>query len=113
MEPNRFDDLSRSLAERTSRRLALRQVGGSGLAAGILAAVGLRKAAAADGDSTCKLTLTARVASGPDATTAFDGALSLTITESGAIDKASLKTADGKRHAVVGQVTGRTVNLRV
>ena len=43
MDGQRFDDLSRALAARGSRRQALRRLGG-GLAGGALAALGLRTA---------------------------------------------------------------------
>lgn len=51
MEPQRFDTLTKSLSTRLSRRSAMRR-GGAGLAATVLAAVGLRSVAAgqASGD---------------------------------------------------------------
>ncbi len=50
MDHNRFDDLTRALAQGTSRRQALRLLGGS-LAGGLLAALGVGQVAAED---TCK-----------------------------------------------------------
>jgi hypothetical protein len=114
MDGNRFDALSRSLAETTSRRQTLRRFGAGGIGASLLGFAGLRNAAAQDNeDKTCKLQLVATVAVGPDKDDVFEGELTMVISPEGAIDDGSLKTNDGDEYELVGQATGRALNLRI
>jgi hypothetical protein len=112
MDAGRFDALSRSIAARSSRRNALKGLGGAGLSGGLLATFGLRSVRAANGDP-CSYGFSAVVAAGPDEETTYEGELSFTIGPDGAIDEGSLKTEDGKTHKLVGQANGRALNLRI
>ena len=110
MDAGRFDALSRSLANRHSRRAAVRGLGAGGLA-GIFAKFGLEHADAAT--STCSLHIFAKTSAGPHKGTTYTGDLTLKIDEKGAIDSGSFDTDDGKSHSLVGQATGRAINLRI
>ncbi|MGI8477115.1 MAG: hypothetical protein ACR2OO_12180 [Thermomicrobiales bacterium] len=114
MDPTRFDAMSRSFAERSTRRAAIRGLGGGGLAAGLLAVVGLRSSdALAATTTTCDLAFTGTVAAGVDDKTAIPSALSLPIGADGAIDAGTLTLGQGGKLAVVGQAVGRALSLRV
>jgi hypothetical protein len=107
MDAGRFDALSKSLAGRRSRR----SFGAAGIAAGLFAALGGESARAAT--STCSLRITATTAVGPNTNTTYAGTLSMTINEQGAIDTGSFDTDDGASYPLVGQATGRALNLRI
>lgn len=111
MDAGRFDALSRSFAERRTRRSALRGLGAGGLAAGIAAAFGGERALAASG--TCALKIVAKTAAGPHKDAAYAGTLNLTIGDNGAIDSGSFARDDGSSAKLVGQATGRALNLRI
>jgi hypothetical protein len=114
MDGDRFDAISRSFAERASRRGALRRLGGGGLGAALLGAVGVRAATAqGDEEKTCELTLVATIAVGPDTDDVYEGKLTMVIGPDGAIDDGSLETEDGNTYDLVGQATGRALNLRI
>src|SRR5262245_1935563 len=104
MDGDRFDAMSRSLAERASRRGALRRLGGGGLGATLLGIAGVR-ATAAQGDEakTCELTLVATVAVGSNKDDVYEGKLTMAIGADGAVDDGSLATVDGKQYDLVGQ----------
>ncbi|MER3485630.1 MAG: hypothetical protein C4345_06355, partial [Chloroflexota bacterium] len=112
MDGDRFDRLSRSLAERSSRRQAIRRLGAGGVAGGVLSALGFR-AAQAQEIRTCRLELEATVAIGPNRRTIYAGELTLEIDPEGAIDQGTLVTEDGDTYDLVGQATGRALNLRI
>ncbi|MGH2551522.1 MAG: hypothetical protein ACRDHN_19210, partial [Thermomicrobiales bacterium] len=105
MDASRFDALTRSLTRRRSRRA----VAAGGLAAG-LAALGLERAAA---QKACALQIQFTTVTGPDQNTIFAGTLNLSIGDDGAVDDGSFDTADGVSRPLVGQVTGRAMNLRI
>lgn len=107
MDAGRFDALSKSLASRRSRR----SLGAGGLAAGILAAFGVEHASAATSD--CSLHIFAKTSAGPHKGTTYTGDLNLKINEKGAIDSGTFDTDDGASHKLVGQATGRAINLRI
>jgi len=111
MDAGRFDSLSRSFATRSSRRAALRGLGAGGLAAGVFAALGGDHAPAASG--TCALKIFAKTSAGPHKDTTYAGTLTFTIGDNGAIDSGSFDVADGSHLKLVGQATGRALNLRV
>jgi len=111
MDAGRFDSLSRSFATRSSRRAALRGLGAGGLAAGVFAALGGDHASAASG--TCALKIFAKTSAGPHKDTTYAGTLTFTIGDNGAIDSGSFDVADGSHLKLVGQATGRALNLRV
>jgi hypothetical protein len=116
MDGNRFDAFSRSLADRSSRRGALRRLGGGGLGAALLGMTGMRAAAQDDEDdeeTTCRLVLVATVAVGPNKDTVYEGDLEMVIGDNGAIDEGTLTTKDGDEYELVGQATGRAINLRI
>jgi hypothetical protein len=111
MDAGRFDAFSRSLANRRSRRSALRGLGAGGLAAGLLTALGVERASAASG--TCALTIFAQTSAGPHKNKTYSGTLNLQIGDNGAIDQGNFTTDDGQSHPLVGQATGRALNLRI
>ena len=96
MDQQRFDRLSRSMAARTTRRQAVRQVGAGGLLGGIGAVFGAKALAAQGAVQTCALPIYAEVYVGPYLGTVYEGTLSLDISEEGAIDSGFLETLDGR-----------------
>lgn len=114
MDGDRFDKLSRSIAERSTRRQALLRIGGGGLAASLFGFMGAREVEAQDTETkTCRLELTAHWATGPDkGQDDLVGELTLKIsTADGAIDDGTFKTKDGATYDVVGQATGRALSM--
>ncbi|MFL5760007.1 MAG: hypothetical protein ACJ789_09720 [Thermomicrobiales bacterium] len=113
MDGDRFDRISRSIAERSTRRQALVRLGGGGFAASLLGLAGVRATTAQDDEiKTCHLTLSARFAVGPDKGKDLKGDLTLKIGAlDGAIDDGSFKDKGGATYDVVGQATGRALNL--
>ncbi len=118
MDPNRFDALTRRTATASTRRDAIRAFAGGGL----LAAIGLKAVPAAAQD-TCTLDWTGNVRLGPDAGVMIvpgaaqpgelKGTMSLSFGGDGAIDQGQLQLPDGTTMTVVGQATGRALNLRL
>lgn len=119
MDGNRFDTISRAIAARNTRRDALRQVGAGGFLAAIAGAFGIGRLHAAaqevdiSDDDVCTLPFTAEVATGPDQGDVYEGELSFRIGRGGTIDQGVLRTDDGDEYDVVGQTTGRAINLRI
>src|SRR4051794_21632785 len=114
MDGDRFDKLSRSIAERSTRRQALLRFGGGGVAASLFGLLGVREVEAQDTQTkTCRLQLTAHWATGPDkGQDDLDGDLTLKIgTTDGAIAGGSFKTKSGTTYDVVGQATGRALSM--
>jgi hypothetical protein len=117
MESNHFDKLSKTLANRSSRRTAIRRAGVGGFAAALLGSAGTRRGAAQEATPTtgaghiCIASFEATVRQGPDAETSYAGTLALGIGPSGAIDEGVLVTDDGASIAVVGQANGHAINL--
>jgi hypothetical protein len=122
MDPRQFDALSRTLAQGASRRQTLTRVGAAGLLAGLAAALGRGRSEAlpAVQGETCRLDIVATVRLGPNATERMQtdtpgelrGELDFTLDPDGAIDAGSLRLDDGPQLPVVGQATGRAINLR-
>lgn len=113
MDQNRFDGLSRSLARRTSRRKAVRQLGAGGVAGGIGAMLGAGVLRAQDTAHTCELPIYAEVYVGPYLGTVYEGTLSLDIGGDGAIDSGVFTTLDGAVYPLVGEAEGRALDLRI
>ena len=111
MDAGRFDALSRSIAARSSRRSALRRLGAGGLAAGVFGVFGAQRAPAASGS--CELSIFAKTSAGPSKNVAYTGTLRLEIGDDGAIDAGSFDLDNGASLPLVGQATGRALNLRV
>src|SRR5918996_3085056 len=122
MDPQQFDALSRTLAHSSSRRRAIARVGGAGLLAGLATAFGRGRSEAlpvAQGE-TCRLAVVATVRLGPDATERMQtdvpgelrGEISFALGRDGAIDAGRLLLDGGPEVPVVGQATGRALNLR-
>jgi hypothetical protein len=61
----------------------------------------------------CSLTFTARTEIGPNADLAYQGTLSIAIQTDGAVNEGTLQTSNGANFPVVGQISGRSVRLRV
>jgi hypothetical protein len=114
MDDRRFDVLTKVFGRGLTRRRAIGRLAGGGLAATALAAAGSRApsaAAAQEGtDQTCILPFEATVRQGPSAGQDFSGTLAIKIGASGEIETGVL-VHDGTGIPVVGQITGRAVNL--
>jgi hypothetical protein len=118
MDGNRFDSISRAIAIRSNRRQAIRQVGAGGALAAVAGVLGLGRlsAAAQDDDiaaDTCTLQFRADTAVGPEKGDLYEGEIELEIGETGAIDNGLLRTKEGDEYELVGQATGRAINLRI
>jgi len=111
MDPNRFDALSRSMATRSNRRSAVRGISAGGIAAGLLTTLGLGRIRAAD--QACAFKITATTSAGPNEGTTYSGMLNMRIGDDGAIDEGSFDTDDGESFDLVGQASGRALNLRI
>src|SRR5947209_4162476 len=109
MDAGRFDSLSRSFANRSSRRSAIRGLGAGGVAAGLFSVLGGSRASAANG--ACSLTIVAKTSAGPHKGTTYSGTLQLQIGANGAIDQGAFTLASGASLPLVGQATGRALNL--
>ncbi len=64
------------------------------------------------GGDQCTLQISATVELGPTAGQSFQGTLSITVGDDGAIDSGTLQFSDGTSVPVVGQATGRSLRLR-
>ena len=122
MDPQQFDALSRTFAHASSRRQAMARAGAAGLLAGLATAFGRGRAEAlpAVQGETCRLDIVATVRLGPDATERMQtdvpgelrGEISFTLGPDGAIDAGRFLLDGGPEVPVVGQATGRALNLR-
>jgi hypothetical protein len=112
MDAKKFDQLSKSIAARSTRRSALRRLGLGGLLGGA-ASAGLTSRAFAASDGTCVLQLSAKTAIGSDKSKSYQGELTLTIGQDGAIDDGSFDDGSGDEPTVSGQATGRALSFRL
>jgi hypothetical protein len=114
MDGGQFDDISRKLAGRSTRRDAVRK---GGLMAAVAGAFGVRSVAQAqdttDKTFNCDWGLKALIVEGPNKGTTYEGLLKVTIERDGAIDKATLDTDEPKPFKVVGNSRGKYLSLRV
>lgn len=113
MDSQRFDRFSRSLATRTTRRQAVRQVGAGGVLGGVAAVLGVKALQAQDSAQTCALPVYAEVYLGPWLGMNYQGTLTLEMNADGAIDGGALVLTDGTSYPLVGQATGRGLDLRI
>ena len=107
MDAGRFDSISRSFARRKSRRAAIQSLG----AAGLVAALGVEPASAASGN--CSMHIVAKTSVGSNANKTYSGTLNFSIGDNGAIDTGTFDLDDGSSLSLVGQATGRAINLRI
>jgi len=106
----KIDQLSRAMATRSSRRRAA----GGGLAAGLLASLGLKPIRAQDGDVvTCVMAFTAETAVGSAQGEVYAGTLTVAIGADGTFASGDLTTDDGQTFEVVGQALGQDIALRI
>jgi hypothetical protein len=112
MDAKQFDQLSKTIAARSTRRSALRRLGLGGLLGGA-ASAGLASRAFAASDGPCVLQLSAKTAIGAHKNKSYPGVLTLAIGQDGAIDDASFDDGTGDEPAVVGQATGRSLSFRI
>jgi hypothetical protein len=122
MDPQQFDALSRTFVHASSRRQAMARAGAAGLLAGLATAFGRGRAEAlpAVQGETCRLDIVATVRLGPDATERMQtqvpgelrGEISFALGPDGAIDAGRFLLDGGPEVPVVGQATGRALNLR-
>ena len=122
MDTHRFDALSKALAGRSSRRTALRRIGGGGLAAALVTISG-RSAAAQDATpaggvtsagelpaGVCAIPFEATVRQGASAGQEYSGLLIVKVEDDGSL-AGDLIPHGAAPISVVGQATGRAVNL--
>ena len=112
MDAKKFDQLSKTIAARSTRRSALRRLGLGGLLGGA-ASAGLTSQVFAASDGTCALQLSAKTAIGSHKNKAYKGALTLTIGQDGAIDNGAFDDGTGDNPTVAGQATGRALSFRL
>lgn len=134
MIQHRFDTLAKALARghdhhttlravpaAVPRRQVLQQLAGGGVMAAILAAAGLGETPAAAGAPAgiagkgqgCTVEFEATVRQGPSAGLVLKGALSLPVEPSGSINQGVFVLTNGTRLPLVGQATGRAINLLI
>ncbi|MFL5759928.1 MAG: hypothetical protein ACJ789_09320 [Thermomicrobiales bacterium] len=123
MDANRFDDLSRSLADRLSRRSAVKHLGGSGLLAAALAGLGVSRfgAVAQVDTATCALDLVANVRLGPNQNQKFGdsdpgqmrGQLRFALGDQGRLVNGVFRLPDDTEMHAVGQVAGPSLTVRI
>ena len=126
MDGHRFDAITRSVAGTSTRRGAL----GAFAAGGLLSALGLKPGRAFAQDTTqdqdqnqdqgqtltCVVDFSATVRQGPSAGQAAGqvrGELTFGLSGRGALENASLRLPNGSEVPVVGQATGRSLDLRI
>ncbi len=61
----------------------------------------------------CVLGIAGTVSLGPNTGQSFQGTLTISIGQDGAIDSGTVQFSDGTTSPVVGQATGRSIRLRV
>jgi hypothetical protein len=123
MDADRFDHLSRSLGQRTSRRRAVKSLGGGGILAAALAGLGLSRAntSAQDDTATCAVDLIANVRLGPSQNQQLGGQtggelrgqLRFAVGDQGRLVGGKLRLANNTELDATGQVAGPAVTIRV
>ena len=109
MDSSRFDNISKGFAARHSRR----RFGAASILGGFSLALGNRFASAQGDTWTCVFELVATVAAGPNTGKSFQGALTLPIGASGAIDDGTFVSTGGSPVGVAGVATDRLIRLRI
>ena len=95
MDQTRFDNFSRFLAARSTRRETVRRSSVGGIIGGVAAVSGVRSMVAQSG-AVCVLPLTALVSVGPSIESNFEGTLTLEIGAEGAIDDGAFETSTAR-----------------
>jgi len=124
MDEQQFDALAKTVARAPSRRQVLRTLGGGSLLAGLGVALGRASAPApiAAQGAPCTLAFVGTVRLGPSAGQMLAGGtnpgelrgtLSFTADQTGAIAQGQLQLADGSTVPLVGEATGRALNIRL
>lgn len=118
-----FDRITRTLGQRSSRRRAIAQLGGAGVAAAVVTLPAIDKSALAAMQSGCQFSLRATFATGPFTGASFDADVNLfvsedeidegyiTVTGSSSTPLPSLSV--GTTYSLVGSIHGRAIHLRV
>jgi hypothetical protein len=73
----------------------------------------VRSLAQFGGGDQCVLSIAGTVSLGPNTGQSFQGTLTISISDDGAIDSGTVDFSDGTSEPVVGQVTGRSIRLRL
>jgi len=73
---------------------------------------GVRSLTQFGGGDECTLNIAGTVSLGPNTGQSFQGTLTISIGDDGAIDSGTVAFSDGTSEPVVGQVTGRSIRLR-
>src|SRR6476659_3014880 len=113
MDAKRFDQLSKTIANRSTRRSALTRLGLGGLIGGAAGGGLAGNVFAANGDQTCLLQLHAKTAVGSHKNKVSEGQLTLAIGSGGAINDGSFDDGTGDQPTVAGQASGRAVSFRL
>ena len=85
----------------------------AGTLGGLGAVLGVRALSAQGTVQICALPIYAEVYVGPYLGTEYEGAISLDIDETGAIESGTFQTIDGQSVPLVGQADGRALDLRI
>jgi hypothetical protein len=116
MDGGQFDDISRKLASRTTRRDAVRK---GGIMAAVAGALGIRSIAHAQDDDDpaetfdCDWGFKALIIEGPNKDATFEGLMKVAIERDGAIDDGTLETEEPEPYRVVGNTRGKVLSLRI
>jgi hypothetical protein len=123
MDADRFDHLSRSLADRISRRSAVKHFGGGGILAAALAGFGISRleASAQTDTATCAMDLVANVRLGPSQEKQFGGTnkgelrgqLRFALGDQGRLVDGVFRLTDNTELVAIGQVAGPAVTVRI
>lgn len=114
MDGGQFDQISRKLASRSTRRDAVRS---GGIMAAVAGVFGVRSIAQAQEDAdrttSCDWGLTALIVDGPNKGDRYEGLLKVVIERDGAIDDATLEIENEEPYPVIGNTRGKAISLRV
>ena len=113
MDGDKFDNISRKLAHRSTRRDAVRT---GGIMAAVAGAFGMRSVARAQDDdedepTPCEWSFRALVVSGPNADSTYEGAMQVVIERDGAIDEGTLESEGQRPYQIVGNTRGKAISL--
>jgi len=114
MDGSQFDDISRKLAHRSSRREAVRAGGIMAAVAGAFAARSVAGAQSDDEETTdCEWAFKALIIAGPNKDATYDGIMRVEIERDGAINRGTLEPEDGEPFDFVGNTRGKAISLVV
>ncbi len=108
MDERRFDNWTRELGRRVSRREALKAAGIGGAAAAFS-----RVASVAEAQGACTLTIHAETIGGPSAPVVFDGVLQFAVASDGLLTQAAYMPGGGNAVSANGFSMGRSIDFEI